>query len=141
MFVSHDRYFLDKLATRVIEVADGAVTVYPGNYEDYIWRKEKRGEPESKPAAVKIEAPAAHKTKEAKLNPIKLHQMKERRRELEDEVSRVEGEIANYERALANFTSVEKTVRTGELLGARRADLEALMREWEQVSQTIEANR
>ena len=76
-----------------------------------------------------------------KLNPIKLHLMKERRRELEDEVSRLEGEIAGYERALANFTSVEKTARTSELLGARRADLETLMNEWEQVSQTIEANR
>ena len=39
VFVSHDRYFLDKLATRVIEVAGGEVNVYPGNYEDYIWRK------------------------------------------------------------------------------------------------------
>ena len=39
VFVSHDRYFIDKLATRVFEVADGAVTVYPGNYEDYLWRK------------------------------------------------------------------------------------------------------
>jgi ATP-binding cassette subfamily F protein 3 len=67
--------------------------------------------------------------------------MKERRREIEDEVARLEGEIADFERALANFTSVEKTMRTSELLGARRADLEALMTEWEQVSQTIEANR
>ena len=49
--------------------------------------------------------------------------------------------LAEYERALANFTSAEKTMRTTELLGARRADLEALMAEWEQVSQTIEANR
>ena len=39
VFVSHDRYFIDKLATRVIEVADGAVHVFPGNYEDYLWRK------------------------------------------------------------------------------------------------------
>src|SRR5579872_1369961 len=39
VFVSHDRYFIDKLATRVIEVADGAVSVFPGNYEDYLWRK------------------------------------------------------------------------------------------------------
>jgi ATP-binding cassette subfamily F protein 3 len=76
-----------------------------------------------------------------KLNPIKLHLMKERRREIEDEVTRLEGEIAEYERALANFSSVEKTVRANELLGARRVDLEALMAEWEQVSQTIEANR
>src|SRR5690242_11397300 len=39
VFVSHDRYFLDKLATRVVEVENGKVHVYPGNYEDYIWRK------------------------------------------------------------------------------------------------------
>ena len=58
-----------------------------------------------------------------------------------DEHGRMEGEIAEYERALANFSSVEKTARTNELLGARRVDLEALMAEWEQVSQTIETNR
>src|SRR6266853_5310910 len=40
VFVSHDRYFIDKLATRVLEVGDGRVEVYPGNYEDYRWRKE-----------------------------------------------------------------------------------------------------
>src|SRR5208337_845349 len=40
VFVSHDRYFIDKLATRVFEVGDGKVEVYPGNYEDYRWRKQ-----------------------------------------------------------------------------------------------------
>jgi ATP-binding cassette subfamily F protein 3 len=40
VFVSHDRYFIDKLATRVFEIGDGRVEVYPGNYEDYIWRKQ-----------------------------------------------------------------------------------------------------
>ena len=39
VFVSHDRYFIDKLATRVFEVEDGRVHVFPGNYEDYLWRK------------------------------------------------------------------------------------------------------
>jgi ATP-binding cassette subfamily F protein 3 len=142
VFVSHDRYFIDKLATRVIEVAAGQVQVYPGNYEDYLWRKENRGDPETKPEPVaKVETTGAGRSKESKLNPIKLHLMKERRREIEEEVSRVEGEIADFERALANFSSVEKTMKTSERLGRRRADLEALMTEWEQVSQTIEANR
>jgi ATP-binding cassette subfamily F protein 3 len=141
VFVSHDRYFIDKLATRVIEVAAGEVRVFPGNYEDYLWRKENRAEAPEAKAEPAAKSEAAARTKEVKLNPIKLHLMKERRREIEDEVSRVEGEIANYEKALANFTSAEKTMRTNELLGARRADLEALMSEWEQVSQTIEANR
>src|SRR5437868_5758226 len=42
VLVSHDRYFIDKLATRVFEIGDGRVEVYPGNYEDYRWRKEGR---------------------------------------------------------------------------------------------------
>src|SRR5260370_10693247 len=33
VFVSHDRYFIDKLATRIFEIGDGQVQVYPGNYE------------------------------------------------------------------------------------------------------------
>src|SRR5256712_2392442 len=40
VFVSHDRYFIDKLATRVIEIAYREVRVFPGNYEDYLWRKQ-----------------------------------------------------------------------------------------------------
>src|SRR5438046_4127065 len=40
VFVSHDRYFIDRLATRVFEVGGGKVDVYPGNYEDYLWRKQ-----------------------------------------------------------------------------------------------------
>src|ERR1700721_3070979 len=38
VFVSHDRYFIDNLATRVFEIGDGKVEIYPGNYEDYLWR-------------------------------------------------------------------------------------------------------
>src|SRR5258707_1664488 len=46
VFVSHDRYFIDKLATRVFEIGEGRVEVFPGNYEDYLWRKEgKAGVP------------------------------------------------------------------------------------------------
>ncbi|MGA9528355.1 MAG: ABC-F family ATP-binding cassette domain-containing protein [Terriglobales bacterium] len=40
VFVSHDRYFIDKLATRIFEIGDGKVELYPGNYEDYLWRKQ-----------------------------------------------------------------------------------------------------
>jgi ATP-binding cassette subfamily F protein 3 len=40
VFVSHDRYFIDRLATRVFEIGDGKVEIYPGNYEDYLWRKQ-----------------------------------------------------------------------------------------------------
>ena len=42
VFVSHDRYFIDRLATRVLEVEGGAVTSHEGNYEDYLRWKESQ---------------------------------------------------------------------------------------------------
>jgi ATP-binding cassette subfamily F protein 3 len=41
IFVSHDRYFIDRLASRVLEVENGAVITYEGNYEDYLRKKEQ----------------------------------------------------------------------------------------------------
>jgi ATP-binding cassette subfamily F protein 3 len=42
IFVSHDRYFVDKLATKVIEIGGGDAVVYPGNYEEWLWSKKAR---------------------------------------------------------------------------------------------------
>ena len=44
ILVSHDRYFIDRLATKVIDVGGGAASVYPGGYEDYRWSLAKREE-------------------------------------------------------------------------------------------------
>jgi ATP-binding cassette subfamily F protein 3 len=152
VFVSHDRYFIDKLATRIFEVEGGHVNVFPGNYEDYLWRKQGGGAlpAQSAPAeAVSPEPETAAQsgarnsaaTGERRLNPIKLRQMKERQGEIEEEVTRVEAEIANYESALGNFVSPEETQRISNLLDARRTDLASLMTEWEDVASAIEANR
>ena len=51
VFVSHDRYFIDKLATRVFEVGDGEVHVFPGNYEDYRLAQERGARPTPVPSA------------------------------------------------------------------------------------------
>src|SRR5882762_7752379 len=52
VFVSHDRYFIDKLATRVFEIGGGEVQIFPGNYEDYLWRKQGGNtEPEERMAS------------------------------------------------------------------------------------------
>src|SRR5262249_37423948 len=42
IFVSHDRYFVDKLATKVIDIGRGEAAVYPGNYEEFLWSKRQR---------------------------------------------------------------------------------------------------
>ena len=42
IFVSHDRYFVDKLATKIIAVGHGSIEVYPGTYAEYLWSKAQR---------------------------------------------------------------------------------------------------
>ena len=53
ILVSHDRYFIDKLATKVIDVGGGAASVYPGGYEEYRWSLAKREEEAAAKAAAK----------------------------------------------------------------------------------------
>jgi ATP-binding cassette subfamily F protein 3 len=42
VFVSHDRYFVDKLATKVVEIGGGQAIVYPGNYEEFLWSRQQQ---------------------------------------------------------------------------------------------------
>ena len=66
VFVSHDRYFVEKLATKVIEVGDGKATLYPGTYEAFLWSKSKRRVHGRKCARVHgcatVQAPVVKKT-------------------------------------------------------------------------------
>ena len=45
IFVSHDRYFVEKLATRIIEIGHGEAIVYPGTYAEFLWSKAQKENP------------------------------------------------------------------------------------------------
>jgi len=45
IFVSHDRYFVEKLATKIIEVGHGEAIVYPGTYTEFLWSKAQQENP------------------------------------------------------------------------------------------------
>jgi ATP-binding cassette, subfamily F, member 3 len=154
VFVSHDRYFIDKLATRVFEIGDGKVEVYPGNYEDYLWRKQggsakqneairqqlSRGDaapqaPSNGNQASSESVPAA---KAKRLNPIKRKKMEDRIRELEGEISRAETVIAQCETALQDFVSADESQRQSLELDQRKTAHAALIKEWETLSQSLQ---
>ena len=156
VFVSHDRYFIDKLATRVFEIAEGEVNVYPGNYEDYLWRKEgkeitlgvsgledlarnrafSRQTDDAGSTATAPEGAAVVKTK--RVNPIRLQQMKDRCREIEEQVARLEAEIEGQAQELAHFRSAEDSVRLTRSIEQGRQELAGLTREWEKTAKVIE---
>jgi len=143
VFVSHDRYFIDKLATRIFEVGDGRVEIYPGNYEDYLWRKQ--GGPEAQapvPTLADVPGngnhPSAPADRSKRLNPIKRKQMEDRVHELEAAIARVEASIARCEAALQTFVSAEETQRVNQELTDSRAGLQGLLAEWEELAQSLQ---
>jgi ATP-binding cassette subfamily F protein 3 len=165
VFVSHDRYFIDKLATRVFEIGDGKVEVYPGNYEDYLWRKQggsakqdeairrqlsaaeptlqtpsngnrSSGDPSVVDPAADNDGQQSGKTK--RLNPLKRKKMEDRVRELEAEIGRVEGAIAQCETAMQDFISAEESQRQAQELEQRKSAHAALVKEWENLAQSLQ---
>jgi ATP-binding cassette subfamily F protein 3 len=146
VFVSHDRYFIDNLATRIFEIEDGRLTDYPGNYEDYLRQKEAAVTPAAAreeaivqpPPMVSAAAVDPDKPKARKLNPILVKEMQSRHAALEEEISRCEAEIADTEVALGNFKSNEETIRLTKLLEASRERLAQLMDEWENLGLVLD---
>ena len=150
VFVSHDRYFIDKLSTRVFEIGDGKVEIYPGNYEDYLWRKQGGAaqlQAQTAKAAGLAAAPTngdqppvaeAAEPKAKRMNPIKRKQMEHRLHELEREIAQTEATIALCETQLQNFVSAEETQRVGQELSQSKGNLQGLMNEWEELSGALE---
>jgi len=150
----------------VFEIGDGRVEIYPGNYEDYRWRKEgrvaavptlddvpMRGAPKNGSHAQAHKSSTASPengnpsgdgagsdgSKGKRLNPIKRKQMEDRLHEIEEDIARVEAAIAHCEAALLTFVSAAETHQRTLELDARRNELSRLMAEWEELSQSLEA--
>jgi ATP-binding cassette subfamily F protein 3 len=166
VFVSHDRYFIDRLATRVLEVENGTVSTYEGNYEDYLRKKEElaqgsmaateptpvyKGErPGPAGSGVAAPKPAEIGTtivieggpetgRARRLNPIKQKQMEDRCAFLEEEVPRVEAALAHTEQQLGVYVSAAETSRLTSLAEDLRAQLQALTSEWEELMMLLES--
>jgi ATP-binding cassette subfamily F protein 3 len=152
LFISHDRYFLNKMAEQMLELSADHVTVYLGNYDDYIEKKQELEEMErlsleqetaKKTANVARETgskpAAAEKGKAHDYEADKQAKREERSRQrkieqLEQDIARLEAEIAAIEEELAqpdvynNYVLVqEKTAQLEE----RKTTLGKCYEQWE----------
>ena len=148
VFVSHDRYFIDRLATKVFEVGGGGVRIYPGNYEDYLSVTAVAGgeavasggtvaSGQWPVASPKKAAPAGGKGQ--RVNPLKAQQMKRRMAELEQQAGNLEREIGLLEAQQAgSYRDHRESARLAKEVEQRRTTLATLLAEWEQVGSALE---
>ena len=122
IFVSHDRYFVERLATRIVEVGDGKARLYPGTYTEYLWSKDNASAP-TPPAEVRASssqnagpttaappsashppggpATSSHKTYDAQRRESAERKKRERAfRTLRDRITDLEARIAEREQAI-----------------------------------------
>ena len=139
IFVSHDRYFVERLATKIIEVGNGRAILYPGTYEAYLWSKDqnqagragrtgaagKAGRGSASPPAQPAPpaAPAAPAAPAQSYGDRKKDSVEKKKREralkaLKDRVTDLEARIADRERAIKQ---VEQTMSAPEFYGNHEA--------------------
>lgn len=130
--VSHDRYFINRIANRIIEMQPDGVTEYIGNYDDYIERK-------NRPVAVEAEAGKTKtelekEKRREKLSRQALRQLKIRAQEAEKAVGIKETEIAELEAQMADpslYSDAQKSADVQRAYQKAQQALQTLYEQWE----------
>lgn len=155
-FVSHDRYFINQTATRILDLTGGTIVNYIGNYDYYLEKHDEltriyvEAEPKAQAAQMTEQTVAqdgsgtdkkadwqAQKAEQARIRKLEntLKKAEERIAELEDLIAGIDEECADP----ANATN---SAKLGELTGRQneyRSELEKCYEEWEQVSMELES--
>ena len=128
VFVSHDRYFIDAIATRLWVIDDGAVTLHLGNYSDL----ERRRQREPRPGGE-----AARPRRADQVRPVDRQAEGSSTTGVEDRIDELEGEVRRIEEQLADHQTYDDPARVAELARAHEdasGRLRALYQEWEQAA-------
>ena len=130
VFVSHDRYFIDAIATRLWVVEDGRVTTHLGNYGD-LERARQRASQLQMPVGPATSPRRSHQGKAGAARPVpSVTGVEDRIDELEAEVRRIEEQLADHQ-TYDDSARVAKLARAHEDASRR---LRALYQEWEQAA-------
>ena len=136
LFVSHDRYFINRFATRIWELADGTITDYPMGFTQY--RQVKAQE-----EAEKAEAPKPVKEKPVTERPARGNKAQQAARKqltiCERDIAKVEERLAaldaDMEAAACDYEKLNELVQEKETV---QAELDALYEKWERLSEEAE---
>ncbi|MBC1987804.1 ATP-binding cassette domain-containing protein [Listeria sp. FSL L7-0478] len=151
LFVSHDRYFINRIASKIVELAPEKATVYLGDYDYYQEKlaeakelarldaedRRKKGEPVEATASVR-----KLNYQEEKEQQKLLRQRKRKLEEVEQAMEETDEKIAELELQLTKpevFQDHEKALEITQELDAVKADGEKLMEEWETISEELES--
>ena len=142
LFVSHDRYFINRVATQVLELSEEGSTLYLGDYDYYL---EKKAELEAF-AAAQAEAEPASSTEEVTSNDYHLQKQNQKElRKITRRIEQLEAEMEELDQKIQAITETMHSTNDAEDLVQLQSELdqltiqqEAVMEEWAELSEQVE---
>ena len=142
LFVSHDRYFINRVATQVLELSEEGSTLYLGDYDYYL---EKKAELEAL-AAAQAEAVPVSSTEEVtsndyhlqKQNQKELRKITRRIEQLESEMEELDQKIQDITETMHSTNDAADLVQLQSELDQLTVQQEAVMEEWAELSEQVE---
>ena len=136
LIVSHDRYFINKLATKIYRLEKDGALEYKGNYDYYISKYVPK-----EAASVKLESQNKIAYKEKKATEAQERKRKNRILKVEEEISNIEERIKICEEEMQkkeNVADYEKALEFTEKINELNVSLETLYKEWEELNDTAQ---
>ena len=131
--ISHDRYFINRFATKVCVLEEGGIKEYLGNYDDYFEKISREQEPDGETAGMTRTALEKEKRK-SRDEERRLKERKLALKQAEEAVSRAEEEAAALEAALADpdtYQDAEKAARLAKEYQQKKDEIDRLYQAWE----------
>ncbi len=139
IFTSHDRHFLGRVATGVVEVRDGRIASYPSSYDDYLYRvnqeieegSRNRTHGSTRPRSASAGESREPESREArKARARRQHQLGKEIASLERKIAKHEQRRAEFEAQLTTAASAAEVQRIQSALAAVQEKLEPLEQDW-----------
>ncbi|WP_455679200.1 ABC-F family ATP-binding cassette domain-containing protein [Streptococcus sp.] len=145
LFVSHDRYFINRVATKVLEISEEGSTLYLGDYDYYLEKKAeleelarmKEEEAQEKTTVVVEKAPA-NDYQAQKANQKELRKLTRRIAEIENQLEEIEAREEEINQAMLATNEASELIDLQKELDELTEKQETLMLEWEELSEKVE---
>ncbi|WP_044670478.1 ABC transporter C-terminal domain-containing protein, partial [Streptococcus suis] len=138
LFVSHDRYFINRVATKVLEISETGSTLYLGDYDYYL---EKKAELEAEAQPDQLESTSqsagAMDYQAQKENQKEQRKLARRIEQIEVEIETIENRLSEINQAMLETNDIGQLTDYQKEIDQLTAQQENLMEEWEELSEQM----
>lgn len=145
LFVSHDRYFINRVATKVMEISEDGATIYLGDYDYYLEKKAEleelarlEAEENQGPEEIQVASAGANDYQAQKANQKEMRKLSRRIEQIENELETIEERLEEISAAMLETNDVAELSGLQRELDEVSLNQEDLMEEWSDLSEQLE---